>query len=283
MVIWQIDFYRRPLQDGSGHPLWELLVCDRAGDFRHQAFCPQPEAGAGWLRGQLQILTEKNGIPERVQVFRPQALSLVETACQPLGISVEAIRRVPELKHWLEQRAQEYRTLPNYTGQAYQPLGIEKPPPMPLPENLWGDRWGFASFPAGDLMEAFADRPIPFGTMPPELSPFNLGIASGTLVPGVIITGGRRALQLSRWLQEAIPVSLTYVPGAPDGLVLEAGLNDRWIVATFEDGEMKAAGQTYQQRQKTSRGLHFLLVQPDDSGMTHSGFWLLQVEDLSPN
>ncbi|NEQ67039.1 MAG: DUF1092 family protein, partial [Symploca sp. SIO2D2] len=23
-------------------------------------------------------------------------------------------------------------------------------------------------------------------------------------------------------------------------------------------------------------GLHFLLVQPDDSGMTYTGFWLLQ-------
>ena len=28
MVIWQADFYRRPLKDGSGQPLWELLVCD---------------------------------------------------------------------------------------------------------------------------------------------------------------------------------------------------------------------------------------------------------------
>jgi hypothetical protein len=62
-------------------------------------------------------------------------------------------------------------------------------------------------------------------------------------------------------------------------LVLEAGLADRWILATFADEEVTNAGKLYQQRKQLSRGLHFLLVQPDDSGMTHSGFWLLQDED----
>lgn len=71
-------------------------------------------------------------------------------------------------------------------------------------------------------------------------------------------------------------MALNYVAGTPGGLVLEAGLVDRWIVATFEDEEVVAAAQTYEQRKKLSKGLHFLLVQPDDSGMTYSGFWLLR-------
>jgi hypothetical protein len=72
---------------------------------------------------------------------------------------------------------------------------------------------------------------------------------------------------------------LNYISGAPDGLILEAGLVDRWIVATFEDPEVTTAAQAFEQRKKHCRGLHFLLVQPDDSGMTYSGFWLLQTED----
>nr|WP_317106120.1 Tab2 family RNA-binding protein [Chroococcidiopsis sp. SAG 2025] len=36
--------------------------------------------------------------------------------------------------------------------------------------------------------------------------------------------------------------------------------------------------QIYAQRQQQSQGLHFLLVQPDDSGMTYTGFWLLRDE-----
>ena len=94
----------------------------------------------------------------------------------------------------------------------------------------------------------------------------------------MIIYGGRQSLRLARWLQETNPVSLNYILGSPDGLILEAGLADRWILATFEDAEVTAAAKVYEQRKQLSKGLHFLLVQPDDSGMTFSGFWLLKEE-----
>ncbi len=111
------------------------------------------------------------------------------------------------------------------------------------------------------------------------MKPLNLGLASTLAVPGVVIYGGRRSLPLARWLKEARPVALSYIAGAPDGLVLEASLVDRWIVATFEDSEVTAAAKIYEQRKQQSNGLHFLLVQPDDSGMTYTGFWLLKAED----
>ena len=85
-------------------------------------------------------------------------------------------------------------------------------------------------------------------------------------------------MQLARWLQDVQPVALNYIAGAPDGLVLEAGLIDRWVVGTFEDEEAAAAGRMYEQRKQLSQGLHFLLVQPDESGMTYTGFWLLKAE-----
>ena len=85
-------------------------------------------------------------------------------------------------------------------------------------------------------------------------------------------------MQLARWLQEVQPLALNYIAGAPDGLVLEAGLVDRWVVATFEDKEVAESGQAYEQRKLLSQGLHFLLVQPDESGMTYTGFWLLKGE-----
>ena len=85
-------------------------------------------------------------------------------------------------------------------------------------------------------------------------------------------------MQLARWLENVRPVAINYSPGAPDGLILEAGLVDRWVMVTFEDKEVAAAGRTFQQRQRLSKGLHFLLVQPDDSGMTFTGVWLLQPE-----
>ncbi len=114
--------------------------------------------------------------------------------------------------------------------------------------------------------------------MPHELLPLQLGLASTVAIPGVVIDGGRQSMPLARWLQEVQPVALHYIPGAPDGLILEAGLSERWVMATFEDKEVAAAARLYEQRKQTSQGLHFLLVQPDDSGMTYTGFWLLMVD-----
>ncbi|HEY9862295.1 MAG TPA: Tab2 family RNA-binding protein, partial [Candidatus Obscuribacterales bacterium] len=146
-------------------------------------------------------------------------------------------------------------------------------------ENIQGEQWRFAAIAAGQLVAAFQDRPIPILEMPEILLPLSLGLASDLPVPGVIIDAGRRSMKLAQWLQQVRPVALNYMAGSPDGLILEAGLADRWVLATFEDPEVKTAAQAYEQRKQASQGLHFLLVQPDDSGMTYSGFWLLQPVD----
>jgi len=271
MRIWQADFYRRPLQDEAGQVLWELLICDATRTFAYEALCPQSQANSSWLVSQIQLAAGQN-LPDLIQVFRPQSLSLIQSAGQKLGISVEPNRRTFALKQWLQERIHQYSN----TGESYNPLALDKPPPTPLPENLWGEQWRFATLPAGDIESAFTERPIPILDMPEFLLPINLGLASTIPVPGVVIYGGRQSMRLARWLQESRPVALNYVAGEPAGLILEAGLVDRWIVATFEDQEVAAAAKAYEQRKQLSQGLHFLLVQPDDSGMTYSGFWLLQ-------
>lgn len=152
-------------------------------------------------------------------------------------------------------------------------------PPQPLPERLWGEQWRFATFPAGDIKNVFSQRPVPILEIPAAYSPLDLGLASHLPIPGVVIYGGRQAMILARWLQEAKPRALQYIISEADragGLVLHAGENERWIVATFDDAEVAQAAKVYQQRKEASLGVHFLLVEPDDSGMTSTGFWLLQ-------
>lgn len=276
MNVWQVDFYRRPLQDANGQTLWELLICDEKRHFTYNGLCPQPSVNSNWLVSQLHNAAATVGLPTKLQVFRPQSLSLLTAAAQQLNISVEATRHTPALKQWLQERTSEYHLQDNYTGEAYNPLALDKPPPTPLPEKLWGEQWRFATLPAGNLEEAFAGRAIPYLQMPQFLLPLDLGLASTLPVPGVVIDGGRQSMPLARWLQNVNPVALNYMAGAPDGLILEAGLVERWVVATFEDQEVTAAAQIYEQRKLTSQGLHFLLVQPDDSGMTYTGFWLLR-------
>lgn len=276
MDIWQADFYRRPLQDANGQALWELFICNTTGNFIYSSLCPQNLANSGWLVSELQQATKERSLPQLIQVFRPQSWHLFKLAAPELGIKVEATRYTPALKQLLEERAAQYPQQANYTGEAYQPVVLDKPPPVPLPENLWGEQWRFATLPAGNLAEAFAERPIPIVQMPEFLLPLNLGLASTVPVPGVVIDGGRQSMRLAHWLEDVQPVSLNYISGAPDGLILEAGLAERWVVATFEDQEVATAASRFQQRKQESQGLHFLLVQPDDSGITYSGFWLLQ-------
>lgn len=270
MRVWQADFYRRPLQNEAGQVLWELLICNATRTFEYEALCPQSQANSNWLVSQIQLASGQNP-PDVIQVFRPQSLSLIHSAAQKLGISIEPTRRTFALKQWLQERIPQYSN----TGESYNPLALDKPPPTPLPENLWGEQWRFVTLPAGDI-EAVTERPIPILKTPGFLLPINLGLASTIPVPGVVIYGGRQSMRLARWLQESQPVALNYVAGEPAGLILAAGLVDRWVVATFEDQEVAVAATTYEQRKQLSQGLHFLLVQPDDSGITYSGFWLLR-------
>ncbi len=273
---WQLDFYRRPLQDEQGKPLWELLICDPLMEFSYGDFCPQAEIGAPWLRSQLQIACDRaGGWPRYIEIFRPQTLSLVEVACRDLPVEVRPTRDVSTLKQWLRQRAAWYSNLNNYIDQPYNPIAIDRPAPQPMPEYVMGERWQFAAIGSDQLMR-LEHEPIPVKSIPEGLTPMALGLPSTLLIPGVIIDGGRQSMALAQWLQSARPVMLQYIAGQPDGLLLEAGLADRWIMATFQDADMAGAARTFTERKLAAQGLHFLLVRPDDSGMTYTGLWLLQ-------
>ncbi|MEY2832402.1 MAG: hypothetical protein RLZZ574_1660, partial [Cyanobacteriota bacterium] len=45
---------------------------------------------------------------------------------------------------------------------------------------------------------------------------------------------------------------------------------------TFESQQAEEIARKYEQNKQVSKGLHFLLIQPDDSGMTTTAFWLLR-------
>lgn len=273
---WQLDFYRRPLQDDQGNPIWELLICDGQMAFTYGASCSQSEASAPWVRQQLQIARDRaQGWPEYIAVFRPQTVSLVEVACRELPVGVRPQRDLFALKQWLRQRAAWYPNLQNYVPESYDPLAIERPAPQPITDYVMGDRWQFAAI-SPDQLTRLEHEPIPMRSVPPEIAPLSLGLPSTLLIPGMIIDGGRKSMALAQWLNSVRPVMLQYIAGVPDGLLLEAGLSDRWILATFEDGAVAGAARTFTERKQAAKGLHFLLIRPDDSGQTYTGLWLMQ-------
>ncbi|NEQ49853.1 MAG: DUF1092 family protein [Leptolyngbya sp. SIO3F4] len=273
---WQLDFYRRPLKNAENDSLWELLVCTPTMDFSYAETCPQAKANAMWLRQQLKHAIHRAGYrPKALHVFRPQTQTLAEVACRELDIPVIAKRSLPTLKQWLRQRTAWYPNLKTFTGEAYSPFEIERSTPIPLPDNLWGETWRFAGLSNTDLLR-FQYEAIPIRSVPKELLPLEIGLSSTVLIPGVVIDSGRRAMGMAQWLESVRPAFLKYIAGQPDGLILEAGLSDRFVLNTFEDPDVRGAANAFEQRKSTAKGLHFLLIRPDDSGMTYSGLWLLQ-------
>jgi hypothetical protein len=276
MKIWQADFYHHP-SSSANERQWELVICNSNIDLNihtrqpiYTAQCLSVDAHADWLKQQI-LLAAAGNLPDKIQVFRPQSLSLISVAADKLGIKVEATRNTQALKQALREKYQEQAN--------YNPILLEKSPPQALPENLWGDKWQIANIAAGQIIDLFSDRPIPIKSIPQEFHPINLNLASDIFIPGVVVYGGRKSMAIARWIEQQIPAFINYIPteiGKSGGFILETGLVDRWVFNTFESEQAEGIARKYEQNKQASEGLHFLLIQPDDSGMTTTAFWLLR-------
>ena len=279
MSIWQADFYHHSGSTQAAEKQWTLIICvvDQLTETQlnsrvYTKQCSSQEATSNWLIEQIQELIEvKEQLPQKIKVFRPQTVGLMTVAGQKLGIEVEATRNTAALKQVLQKRYEE--------NHRYDPLAIEKAPPQALPEDIWGDNWQIANIAAGQLVDIFRDRPIPIRSFPESLLPINLGLPSDIPIPGLVVFGGRKSMQIARWVAQNKPAFVNYIPtevGKSGGFVLETGLADRWVFNTFESEQAAAIAKSYEEKKQTAQGLHFLLIQPDDSGMTYTAFWLLR-------
>ena len=278
MNIWQADFYYLPEQIAEGR-VWELVICipDQQNKYKIASVrCHSEEANARWLAEKIKELSQDK-LPDKIHVFRPQTLSLIATAAEQLNIEVEATRNTFDLKQALQEKYKEQ--YPNHN-----PIKLDKPVPQPLPENLWGDKWQIANIKAGQIVDLFSDRPIPICHLPESLYPINLSIASDVPIPGIVVYGGRKSMQIARWIDRENPAFINYIPteiGKSGGFILETGLVDRWVFNTFESEQAAETARNYEQKKQAAQGLHFVLIQPDDSGMTYTAFWLLRELSLS--
>lgn len=270
MNIWQADFYHHPTATDRQ---WELIICSAANKQAqpiYTAQCSSANANAAWLESHI-TLAAKGKLPNKIQVFRPQSIGLISVAADKLGIEVEPTRNTEVLKQVLRDRHSD--------KPHYNPIALEKSPPQPLPENLWGDKWQIANIAAGQIVDLFRDRPIPVNRIPEEFYPINLNLTSDLFIPGIVVYGGRKSMQLARWIEAQNPAFINYIPteiGKSGGFILETGLVDRWVFNTFESAQAAEIARSYEQKKRASQGLHFLLIQPDDSGMTTTAFWLLK-------
>ena len=292
-MIWELDFYSRPIIDENQKKRWELLICetpteiDRSPDslFKYAQFCSNQTVNSVWLRENLEkAIAEAGKAPKKIRFFRRQMNNMIVKACEDAGITAFPSRRTYTLNQWLTQRLAEfYPQQAGYDPTAAAAASVQYPEldAVPLPDAVRGDRgdkWAFVTLEAA----AFADMgewDIAFG----EASPLSLaGITPEMKIPGFIIFSSR-ALPLAGWMSGLELAYLKFKDGERPILRLETGISDSWILANLPDSQTLAEGKGFEATKERANQVHFLAIQSSPESESFAGFWLLKEEGTSTN
>ena len=278
---WELDYYSRPILEEDGKKRWELLICSsQLGTSEERAFrwvlnCPASSVNSQWLKSALEQALEAaadQGFapPRKLRCWRASMRTMVQRASEQLGFELVPSRRCYALVEWLHER--QATVYPQEEGYMAGPLAPPpqpiQPVPVPLPEAARGDSWSWASLPLGALREA-ADWETSFG----GLAPLSADLSDDLMVSGLRLFSSSRSLAIAGWLAGLEPVRLEV---SAQQLVLEAGLEDRWLLGQLEQDEAAAALAAFQASREQACGVQFLAVQssPDQQGF--DGFWILR-------
>jgi RNA-binding protein Tab2/Atab2 len=283
--IWEIDFYSRPILDEQGKKLWEVLICNAERTFEFARYCAGSEANARWLQEALgeaialwqsQFKLSDSAKPEKIRFFRRPMTAILTRACEGMGIPAQPSRRAYAIVQWLQARSQSvYPEHPGYQPLMAPPPKFEPAPPLPLPEALVGDGWSFVSLKFADLAE-MNEWDITFRDgIPLEL----LNLSPDAIVPGLVIFS-KRAAPLAGWMSGLEVAAIFYEAEPAPRLLLETGLNDRWIVAPLRKADLQKEATDFEQAKQDAQQVHFLAVQSGAKATSFEGFWLLQTLDL---
>jgi hypothetical protein len=274
-VIWEMDFYTAPLRDERDKRVWELLVCDSTGQFQQARYCSNQEVNSLWVEERLQeFLALAPAKPTAIRAFRPRMTSIMQRGCEAVGLPLRPSRRVYALQRWRQEREQQ--VYPQETAYTYTPedrleADVEQPDPIALPDKLRGERWALVSLKVEDLAAA-ADWPAEFRDL---FAVTWQNYDADTPVPGMVMASPR-ALPMAAWMSGSEPAFIQYISDPQPLLILEAGQNDRYILARLGNPSLQAEATGFEQQKEVVDGLHFLAIQTDLQAQAFAGFWLLQ-------
>lgn len=288
-VIWELDFYSRPVLDDNNKKRWEVLICESPTNvqfstdslFRYSKFCSSTEVNSVWLKQAIQEAIDQSSVtPDRIRFFRRQMNNMIVKGCQDAGIAAYASRRTPALCQWLQHRmAEDYPAMPNYQASNNPSVAYPLNVPQPLPDALEGEKWTFVSLPA----TAFDEMPewdIGFG----EAFPLNLlNLATDSTIPGLLIFSSR-SKPLAAWmsgLELAFIQTMGAEGAAPPRLILETGVSEAWILANLSTGDLLKEGQQFESAKQAAQGVHFLAIQSSPEADNFAGFWLMAELNLA--
>jgi len=268
-IIWELDFYSRPVRQPDDKKLWELLVCDRQRQWTHVQVCPNDQVNSAWLAEQLQALMQERGAPPlMVRYFRPSMSNMVARGCTLVDLKPQPSRRLFALQAWLTERmAQVYPQMAGFQGPE-PPLPLKPPGPLvptSPPDALAAEQWTLVTMAAAELTEA-ADWEMDFGEVWPVPLP------PDTPIPGIVLLSAR-ARPLAAWMSGVDPVFLSCDRRQ---LCLDAGSETRWRLAAFTKPGLQQQAESFAVAKQQAQGWHFLAVQERPDSTRLAGFWLLR-------
>ena len=277
---WEIDFYSRPILDENGKKRWELLITN-SNDFKDkqtfkwEKICPASTVNSIWLKDALEEAIDEAksqgwDTPSVLRCWRSSMKTMIKRAADQIGIELIPSRRTYSLLEWIIDR--ERNLYPQEKGY----IGVNLAPPsnpltnqaIPLPEEVRGDSWSFASLSLNTLKEA-DEWEIKFSNLIPIKESINENIS----IPGIRLFSSQRSLALAAWLGGLEPVKLL-IDGTQ--IVLEAGQADRWLVTDVEEAAKKAIENNFQNTKLYADGLQFISVQKSLEQNSLDGFWMLR-------
>lgn len=282
-IVWELDFYSRPILDENQKKTWEVLLCESPLDmrqpakelFKYASWCPNQQVNSIWLRTAIEeAIAQSKQTPQKIRFFRRQMTNMIVKACEELGIPAQATRRTYTLERWLQQRIQDfYPKQPGYQPNAAASSFVRYQPqaPQPLPDALEGQKWAFVSLEAA-AFEEMDEWDIDFG----EVFPLSMmGLAPDTRIPGIIIFSSR-ATPLAGWMSGLELAFVRFESKPTARLFLESGASDSWILANIKDPQTLAEAKGFESAKENADGVHFLAVQSSPTSEAFAGFWMLQ-------
>tara|TARA_B100000965_G_scaffold110116_1_gene90965 strand:+ start:1625 stop:2512 length:888 start_codon:yes stop_codon:yes gene_type:complete len=277
---WEIDFYSRPLLDENGKKRWELLITSTNNfkdkkTFKWEKICPASTVNSIWLKDALEeAINEANNQgwdrPTALRCWRSSMKTMIKRAADQLGIELISSRRTYSLLEWLIDRERNvYPQQKGYVGVNLAPLSNPiTNQAIPLPEEVRGDSWSFASLSLNTLREA-DEWEIEFS----NLIPIKESIDENIFIPGIRLFSSKRSLALAAWLGGLEPAKLS-IEGTQ--IILEAGQADRWLVTDVEEEAKNAIKNNFKNTKRDADGLQFISVQKSAEQNSLDGFWMLK-------
>ncbi|CAN0265334.1 unnamed protein product [Ectocarpus sp. 6 AP-2014] len=271
---WELDVYSRPVVGADGKKLWELLICDSTGNFRHVSPIPSNMVNSREVRRTIEGVIEAapgGSKPTVIRFFRNAMFNMIDIALKEVEVAVKPCRTTYAMYQWLEERERDvYPAMAGFKPTMKQPAFFDIRTPTPLPDALRGEQYAFVTMPVSEFRQGnINDENVGVG----RLCPLDASLPDDAMIPGLAMFTAR-AEPLATWMT-GLEVAYFKADLKNRELALECGINTQYLVARVQ-GDQRKEAQGFEEAKRALGGFHFVAVQSNPDADDVAGFWLLK-------